>query len=155
MSFGKPLERTYCVIASGVSRAGSTEMNRVCGGVLPAGSRLIALPSLKSVMGQTSAQFVKPKKMSVFRSLKLASVVGEPSCAVRWKGPPISSDQRLVQLAEADGRPAETTPGVASPDLVFPAGVPGVQPARSRKRTRSGPRMAGYAHARLKKPTAA
>ena len=97
-----------------MSRAGSTEMKTVRGGFLPDGSMLIALPRVNIVSGQTSGQWVKPKKTSDLWPLRLSSVVGEPVWEVRWNGPPMASDARPLQTSDAVCMPDEMTPGSAA-----------------------------------------
>src|SRR5262245_2061434 len=74
-----------------VSRSGSTETKKAL--TLPA-----SLPRARSTseisnneVGQTSGQWVKPKKIRLGRPFRFFSVTGWPDWSASWNGPPIAA----------------------------------------------------------------
>src|SRR5215204_2447661 len=78
-------------MAAAVSRSGSTETNQA---LTRSASLPIAFSTSEisnSEVGQTSGQWVKPKKIRVGRPLRFWSVTVRPAWSVSWNGPPIAA----------------------------------------------------------------
>src|SRR5215475_13180081 len=78
-------------MAAALSRSGSTEMNQAL-------TRSASLPIARKIsdisnseVGQTSGQWVKPKKIRVGRPCRSFSVTVAPPWSVNWNGPPIAA----------------------------------------------------------------
>src|SRR5688572_14445566 len=78
-------------MAAAVSRSGSTETNQALtlSASLPIARSTSEISN--SEVGQTSGQWVKPKKIRVGRPLRFWSVTVWPAWSVSWNGPPIAA----------------------------------------------------------------
>src|ERR1700757_1231075 len=78
-------------MAAALSRSGSTEMNQALtlSASVPIARRISEISN--SEVGQTSGQWVKPKKIRVGWPCRSFSVTVAPLWSVSWNGPPIAA----------------------------------------------------------------